>query len=78
MDIQYVFQKRLKQHGITIYFYGTTSIESRWEQIRAAIVGSNFGPTKFGTRADGSVETYSEIFERTAGFPLTQSEGKAA
>jgi hypothetical protein len=72
MDIQYVFQKRLKQHGVTIYFYGTTSIESRWEQIRAAIVGSNLGPTKFGTRADGSIETYAEVWERTTGKPLQE------
>lgn len=72
MDAQDAIQGRLKKHGVTIYFYGTTTIESRWEQIRAAIVGSNFGPTKFGTRADGSIETYAEVWERTTGKPLQE------
>lgn len=72
MDAQDLFQARLKKHGITIYFDRTSTIESRWAQIRAAIIGSNFRSTAFGKRADGTVETYAEIFQRAAGVPLIQ------
>ncbi|MDR5729467.1 MAG: hypothetical protein RB191_18795 [Terriglobia bacterium] len=77
MDVQQTFQARLKKHGVTIYFYGTTTIESRWEQIRAAIIGSNFANTPFGKRADGSKESYAEVFERATGTPLIKQENAA-
>lgn len=76
MDAQDAIQGRLKKHGVTIYFYGTSTIESRWAQIRAAIIGSHLSGSAFGKRADGTFETYSEIYERATGTPLI--EGKAA
>lgn len=72
MDAQDLFRSRLQKHGVTIHFDRISTIESRWAQIRAAIIGSNFGPTPFGKRADGTVEAYSETFERATGHPLIQ------
>jgi hypothetical protein len=78
MEVQFFFQRRLKEHGVTIYFYGLTDIPSRWEQIRAAIIGSQFDSVAMGKTADGKPETYAQSFERAFGAPLQPKQEAAA
>lgn len=76
MEAQFFFQRRLREHGVTIHFYGMTDIPGRWDQIRAAIIGSHFEDKDFGSKG-GAKETYRDCFERIANEPLEREEDAA-
>lgn len=74
MDAQQFFGRRMQEQGIAIDFYGATDNASRWIKIRATIVARKLEATIFGRRANGSFESYREVFERISGEPLEKTE----
>jgi hypothetical protein len=82
MEVQFFFERRLKDHGVTIYFVGTPDIAAdciptRWEIIRTAIVNFGLADREFGGKG-GTKETYREAFERASELPLEPKQEAAA
>jgi hypothetical protein len=69
MSVQFFFQRRLKEHGVSIHFHTLTPIPGRWEQIRAAIIGSHLTEADFGAKGEAR-ESYADAFMRASGLPL--------
>ena len=83
MEAQFFFERRLKDHGVTIYFVGTPDIAAdciptRWEIIRTAIVNFGLAEREFGKRADGTKEIFQQAYERATGEPLIPGKNEVA
>jgi hypothetical protein len=75
MESQFWFARRLKDHGITVYFAGLTDVPDRWEVIRSAIVTHGLADVAMSKT---SSESYRSGYERAVGLPLIPAQGVAA
>ena len=74
-DAEAFIVRRLADHGRQV-FTGVTDPAIRRERIRQAILDGKLEAAIIGKNAAGKAETYSQLFERLYGEPLTPKTRK--